>query len=173
MPGSSKLHFASTGLVKLFISGPASRIMLIENSAMWPSDQGYLQVLRNEKTAKSRLNPFTPESDQCQISPAPSPEILHHTVWRTWLFITYSNGRWLHYRISLPHSYIFSLKCWENVLFELWTERVNSGLAQCGFEKPDPGFSQLDQKYKRTNKQTKTKQKSKRKQTNPIHLLLY
>ena len=24
--------------------------------------------------------PFTPESDQCQISPAASPEILHHTV---------------------------------------------------------------------------------------------
>ena len=29
------------------------------------------------------INPFTPKSDQCQISPAPSPEIFHHTVWRT------------------------------------------------------------------------------------------
>ena len=29
----------------------------------------------------------TPKSDQCQISPAVSPEILHHTVWRTWLFM--------------------------------------------------------------------------------------
>ena len=28
---------------------------------------------------------FTPTSDQCQISPAASPEILHHTVWRPWL----------------------------------------------------------------------------------------
>ena len=36
-------------------------------------------------------NPFTPESDQCQISPAASPEILHHTVWITWLFITCSD----------------------------------------------------------------------------------
>ena len=35
------------------------------------------------------LKPFTPKSDQCQISPAASPEILHHTVWRTWLFIAY------------------------------------------------------------------------------------
>ena len=41
------------------------------------------------------LNPFTPESDQCQISPAASPEILHHTVRRTWLFIAYSDERWL------------------------------------------------------------------------------
>ena len=33
------------------------------------------------------LNPFTLKSDQCQISPAASPGILQHTVWRTWLFI--------------------------------------------------------------------------------------
>ena len=32
------------------------------------------------------LNPFTLKSDQCQISPAASPGILQHTVWRTWLF---------------------------------------------------------------------------------------
>ena len=42
-----------------------------------------------------RFNPFTPESDQCQISPAASPEILHHTVRRTWLFIAYSDEKWL------------------------------------------------------------------------------
>ena len=41
----------------------------------------------------SALNPFTPESDRCQISPAASPEILHHTVWRTWLFLAYSDER--------------------------------------------------------------------------------
>ena len=28
------------------------------------------------------LNPFTPEGDQCQNSPAASQEIWHHTVWR-------------------------------------------------------------------------------------------
>ena len=43
-------------------------------------------------------NPFTPKSDQFQISPAASPEILCHRVWRTWLFITYSdepsNSHW-------------------------------------------------------------------------------
>ena len=29
------------------------------------------------------INPFTPESDQCQISPAASASILHRIVWRT------------------------------------------------------------------------------------------
>ena len=52
------------------------------------------------------FNPFTPKSDQHQTSPAASPEILHHTVRRTWLFIGYSDERWLHYQFSLPHPYI-------------------------------------------------------------------
>ena len=55
------------------------------------------------------LHPFTPKSDQCRISPAASPEILHHTVWRTWLFIAYSDERWLYCnQFSLPRVYIFS-----------------------------------------------------------------
>ena len=70
------------------------------------------------------FNPFTPESDQCQNSPAASQEIWHHTVWRTWLFIAYSDEKWLYYKFSLPHLCIFSLKGWENVLFELRSERV-------------------------------------------------
>ena len=49
------------------------------------------------------INPFTPKSDQFQIPPATSPEVLHHTVWRTWLFIAYSDERWLYYQFSLPH----------------------------------------------------------------------
>ena len=52
------------------------------------------------------FNPFTPESDQCQISPPAPPEILHHTVRRTWLFIAYSDERWLYNRLSLHHLYI-------------------------------------------------------------------
>ena len=39
------------------------------------------------------INPFTPKSDQYQISPAPSVEILHHTVWRSWLVIAYSDEK--------------------------------------------------------------------------------
>ena len=40
------------------------------------------------------VNPFTPESDQCQNSPAASQEMWHHIVRRTWLFIAYSDERW-------------------------------------------------------------------------------
>ena len=71
------------------------------------------------------INPFTPESDQCQNSPAASQEIWHHTVWRTWLFIAYSDEKWLYYKFSLHHSYNRFLKGWENTLFELRSERGN------------------------------------------------
>ena len=73
--------------------------------------------------------PFTPKSDQFQTSPAASPEILHHTAWRTWLFIAYSDERWLIYQFSLPHLYtsIF-FKGWGNVLFERGSERVQEWL---------------------------------------------
>ena len=56
------------------------------------------------------LNPFTSKSDQFQISPAASPDILHHTVWRTWLFIAYSDDRWLYYTSSHYLTYTFLLK---------------------------------------------------------------
>ena len=63
-------------------------------------------------------NPFIPKSDQFQISAAASPEILQHTVWRTWLFIAYSDERWLY----LPICY---------VLFNIGSERVK----HCGVKK--------------------------------------
>ena len=72
----------------------------------------------------AKFNPFTPERDQCQNSPAASQEIWHHTVWRTWLFIAYSDEKWLYYKFSLHHSYNRFLKGWENTLFELRSERV-------------------------------------------------
>ena len=68
----------------------------------------------------SYINSFTPESDQCQISPPAPPEILHS------FFIAYSDERWLQHKFSLPHLCIFSLKGWENVILELRSERVNS-----------------------------------------------
>ena len=43
------------------------------------------------------FRPFTPKRDQFQTSPAASPEILHQTVWRTWLFVDYPDERWLLY----------------------------------------------------------------------------
>ena len=52
------------------------------------------------------FNPFTPKSDQFKICPAASPEILHHTVWITWLFIANSDQILSYYQFSLPHLYI-------------------------------------------------------------------
>ena len=64
-------------------------------------------VIHSSSQAKwLSVSTFSPKSDQFQISPAASPEILHHTVWRTWLFMAYSDERWLYYQFSLPHSYI-------------------------------------------------------------------
>ena len=67
------------------------------------------------------LNPFTPKSDQFQISSAASPVILHRTVWGIWLFIAYSDERWLYYQFSLPQQYISLQEGWENVVFELYS----------------------------------------------------
>ena len=67
-------------------------------------------------------------SDQCQNSPAASQEIWHHTVWRTWLFIAYSDEKWLYYKFSLHHSYNRFLKGWENTLFELRSESARVAL---------------------------------------------
>ena len=56
------------------------------------------------------FNLFTPKKAEPQISPAASPGILHHTVWRTWLSIAYADGRWLYYQFLFAHLYIpFSL----------------------------------------------------------------
>ena len=41
------------------------------------------RILVFQKLMRLIFNPFTPKSDQIQISPAASTEISHHTVWRT------------------------------------------------------------------------------------------
>ena len=68
-----------------------------------------------------QFNPFTPKNDQFQISSAASPVILRRTVWRTWLFISYSDERWLHNHILTASLIHFSTECWENAFFELGT----------------------------------------------------
>ena len=65
------------------------------------------------------------KGDQIQLSPTASPDILHHTVWGIWLFMAYSDKRWFYYPFSPPHLCFSLLKGWENVLFELGSERVN------------------------------------------------
>ena len=68
---------------------------------------------------------FTPKSDHVQISPVASPVILHHTVWRTWLFIAYSDWKMILVPVLTTSLIHFSWKGWENALFELGIERVN------------------------------------------------
>ena len=83
-----------------------------------------LSLPSSKSTFSQHFNPFTPKRDQIQISPAASPVILHHTEWKTWLFLAYSDKKWLYYKFSLHHSYNRFLKGWENTLFELRSERV-------------------------------------------------
>ena len=52
----------------------------IQGNQPHPSESDSLKNRKN-------INPFTPKSDQCQISPPAPPEILHHTVSSTYLFI--------------------------------------------------------------------------------------
>ena len=88
-----------------------------------PKLPGPLSTILSNKTF---FNPFTPKSDQSQLSPAASPAILHHTVWRTWLFIDYSDGKWLRYQILATSLMHLSLKGWENAICELGSERVKT-----------------------------------------------
>ena len=71
------------------------------------------------------VNPFTPKSDQCQISPAASPEMLHHTVWRTWLFVAYLDERLLYYQFSLPRLYIYLRKVGRTYFLSLGVKGSN------------------------------------------------
>ena len=83
---------------------------------IWEYPQDYAQV-------NPVFNPFTSKIDQFQISPPASPEILHHTIWRMWLSIAYSDKRLLYFQPTSTHLF---LKGWENVLFELGIERVKA-----------------------------------------------
>ena len=131
------LHF-----LKLFWKSP--KFIQISNEAWivfttlplgkWPMKSAYLTRKSTSLRLSNRVfDPFTPESDQCQNSPAASQEIWHHTVWRTWLFIAYSDEKWLYYKFSLHHSYNRFLKGWENTLFELRSERVNEPWVRMSF----------------------------------------
>ena len=76
------------------------------------------------------FNPFTIKSDQVQISPAASPVILHHTVWRTWFSIAYSDEKWLYYQILIASLIHFSVDGWENVVFK-WKGLFSLFFSRC------------------------------------------
>ena len=56
-------------------------------------DYDYVVFQCTQSFSQAAINHFTAKSDQFQISPVASPVTLHHTVWRTWLFIAYSDER--------------------------------------------------------------------------------
>ena len=60
------------------------------------------------------FNPFTPKSDHFQISPE-AHQKYYHTVWRTWLFIAYSEWKIIILAILTTSLIYLSLKGWENV----------------------------------------------------------
>ena len=75
------------------------------------------------RCSPSGISCFTPKSDQFQISPAASSEILHHTVWRTRLFIDYSDERWLRCQFSLHYLYIYLYKVGRMYFLNLGVKR--------------------------------------------------
>ena len=71
--------------------------------------------------------PSTPKSDQFHISRAASTPILHHTVWRTWLFMAYSDERWLYYQfltLSLLSSKSVFSQPFKKQLYECCSENL-------------------------------------------------
>ena len=132
---------------------------ILTTSLIHFSSNGWENVLF--EIGSEKVNPFTPESDQCQNSPAASQEIWHHTVWRTWLFIANSHEKWLYYKFSLHHSHNRFLKGWENTLFELRSERVKDALLYLDFsfcmvfsevpDMSDPKAEFLQQQYKQVS----------------------
>ena len=99
-------------------------------NSKFPMKEHYSHIIAS---SHSLVNPFTPKSDQFKISPAASPE--------TWLFIAYSDEKWLHYQILTASLIHFSIKGWENVLFDLGSERVKTG--------EGVGFRQLKDQWPR------------------------
>ena len=54
-----------------------------------------------------QFDPFTPKSEQFQMSPSASPEMLYITSPSMNLtFHSFSDDRWSYYQFSLPHLYI-------------------------------------------------------------------
>ena len=94
-----------------------------------PLQSGYCERQGRDEQAvgpKRQINPATPTSDQCQISPAASPEI--YTIHSMENVTFHSLLRWK--IIILPilaNSFLhFLFKGWENVLFELRSEKVKA-----------------------------------------------
>ena len=109
--------------------------------------------LSDQASMGTQVSPFPPKSDQFQISPAASPKILHHTVWRTWLFIAYSNERWSYYQFSPLLTYTFLFETVRRMSFLSWgfavrcTAYIHGETDPRYSEKANPASHQPDQQF--------------------------
>ena len=96
-PGSAGTGFHESTGTELPPSADVQQMLWRHHTQLrhfWPPPTGNQGQLKKQWTITvytCTVNPFTPESDQCRNSPAASQEIWHHTVWRIWLFIAYSD----------------------------------------------------------------------------------
>ena len=93
-----------------------------------PVSYGHGNQIQTESVVQSTqahtINPFTPKSDEYQISPAASPE---NTTWNSMENLAFHSLLWWKMIILpiLTTSAIHTLcKGWESILFELGSERV-------------------------------------------------
>ena len=93
--------------------------------------------------AESCRRALSTESDQFQIPPAASQEILHHTVWRIWLFIAYSGERWIYYQFSLPLLYIGILHFQRKRISDVVRIGSQSSFIWISYEKPSSSYCVL------------------------------
>ena len=108
---------------QLRLSLNSVRAVLADKPSTFESRIGRIDWLIGVKD----FNPFTAKSDHFQISSAASPEILHQTVWRTWLFISLLRWKMIILPILTTSLIHFSSKGWEQVPFWSWEWMVTTG----------------------------------------------
>ena len=84
----------------------------------WKRKQQEKRQMEFARGAIREFNPCIPKRNQSQISPAASPEIVHHTGWRSWLFIIL-----LRWKIIIQPILATSVNGWENVPIQMWRTR--------------------------------------------------
>ena len=112
-------------------NGKKSLATRASNSSMC-TKQSTLSLPSSKSTFSQPFNPFTAKRDQCQFSPAASPAIFHHTVWRISLLTT-SHIHFFSGKVGRMYFWNLGVKGLNNILVEnpshiqRWTGRKVSG----------------------------------------------
>ena len=97
--------------------GVSRRSLIKENKDLRFQRSTFQKIILGDALAHMALTEINTSNDTRNI---------HHTVWRIWLFIAYSADRIIILPFLTTSLIHFSLKGWENVLFELGGGRVNN-----------------------------------------------